>query len=376
MTDEQLLSAFRKRHHLYDDDWTNPKRPRRFNGEGSLRKKGNSYEGRIYINGKQKSICGKTKAEVLEKIRNLRLQPAEAHTPEQTPVAPTLVDWLEIWLNEYHKNYSDASRSKYSHYIDKVSQTPFGEKPLNEITSLEIQRFINTITSQEMARRMLGVLKNAYTLAQDTGIAQKNPAANVIVNAERSAPKFKDEEKALTIAEEAQFVSAIANNKFRILYLLSLYAGLRRGEVCSLTWEDIDLSKRTISINKSAKRSLDGGYKVGKAKTLSSIRTVPIQAKLYNILLPLKSSGLVYDNNGKPLNADVLTMDFADIMISLKQKHTFHQLRHTFATRCYEQGVNPKAVQVWLGHASLEMTTGTYTHATSDMLSAELEKLL
>lgn len=375
MDDEKLIERYKSRHHFYDEFWTKQKKPRRYNGEGSIRKHGNGYEGRICINNVRKCVYGKTKREVLEKLKNLQLQPSEEKKPSNSPTCPTLVDWLEIWLNEYHKNYSDASRKKYSHYIDNIESKPFGKKPLNEITSLELQRFINEISSREMAQRYLGVLKNAFALAQDNGYIQKNPAANVVVTAERVAPKFKDNEKAFTIEEEKAFVSAISSNKYRILYLLSLYAGLRRGEVCSLTWEDIDLNNKTISITKSAKRSIDGGYTIGKTKTLSSIRTVPIQPVLYDIMISLKSTGLIYNNNGKPLNADILTMDFADIMKAINQKHTFHQLRHTFATRCYEKGVNPKAVQIWLGHSSLEMTTGTYTHATSDLIENELKKL-
>ena len=375
MDDEKLIARFKSRHHFYDEFWEKQKKPRRYNGEGSIRKKGNGYEARAYINGVRKSVYARTKKEVLEKLKNLQLQPLEEEKPSNAPSCPTLVDWLDIWLNEYHKNYSDASRKKYTHYIDNISTTDFGNKQLTDITSLDLQRFINNFTSREMASRYLGVLKQAYALAIDNGYASKNPAANVVVNTERTAPKFKDNEKAFTVSEEKAFVEAIVNNKYRVLYLLSLYAGLRRGEVCSLTWEDIDLTAKIISINKSAKRSFDGGYTIGKTKTLSSVRTVPIQPILYNILLPLRSSGLVFNNNDKPLNADILTMDFADIMKELNQKHTFHQLRHTFATRCYEKGVNPKAVQIWLGHSSLEMTTGTYTHATSDLIENELKKL-
>lgn len=375
MDDEKLIAHFIYRHHLFDEFYEPPKKKRRYKGEGSIRQKGNSYEGRLTINGVSKSVYGRTKKEVVEKLKNLQLQPSEDKKPTNPPTCPTLVEWLEIWLEEYHKNYSDSTRARYNLFIDKISTFDIGNTPVNLLTPLSLQQFINSLSSYEVAKKNLSMLKNALSLAKENGLTEKNAAASVTISAERNAPKFKDEEKALTLEEEKAFVSAIANNKYRSLYLLSLYAGLRRGEVCSLTWEDIDFTKRTISVNKASSRSLSGGYATGKTKTRTSVRTVPIQQCLYDIMISLKGTGLIYNNNGKPLNSDILTMDFAEIMRSLNQKHTFHQLRHTFATRCYEKGINPKAVQIWLGHASLEMTTGTYTHATTDLLSAEMEKL-
>ena len=68
MDDEKLIERFRSRHHFYDEFWTKQKKPRRYNGEGSIRKKGNGYEARAYINGVRKSVYARTKKEVLEKL--------------------------------------------------------------------------------------------------------------------------------------------------------------------------------------------------------------------------------------------------------------------------------------------------------------------
>ena len=103
----------------------------------------------------------------------------------------------------------------------------------------------------------------------------------------------------------------------------------------------------------------------------------PPRKELYKVLNEAdKKSEYVFERNGNVINADILTMDFSDVMTFLGFKHTLHQLRHTFSTRCHEKGIDPKVVQAWMGHCSMEMTLNTYTHATTDLLKKEIQKLL
>ena len=193
------------------------------------------------------------------------------------------------------------------------------------------------------------------------------------------AHKFDESKKAFTHEEENAFVKEIENNPYKLIYQISLWAGLRRGEATALQWENIDLENRLIHVKEAVHRGEEKGYSVGKTKTVTSIRTVPISPALYNALSQIKNkSGFVCPNsNGKVRNADVLSMDFRDVMKRLNQKHTFHHLRHTFATRCIvDKGINPKVVQTWLGHATIDMTMNTYTHATEDFIKEESKKLL
>ena len=138
------------------------------------------------------------------------------------------------------------------------------------------------------------------------------------------------------------------------------------------------MKKRQITVKEAAKRGEGSGYSVGTTKTTSSIRSVPIASPLYDALSAAerKSKFVCPNSKGTILNADLLSMDFGEIMKQLNQRHTFHHLRHTFATRCIvDKSINPKVVQAWLGHAKLDMTMNTYTHATVDLMAEESKKL-
>ena len=206
---------------------------------------------------------------------------------------------------------------------------------------------------------------------------QKKRSKSLRNNNERSAKRYEDNKKSFTHAEEQAFNEAIKDNPYKLIYQVSLLAGLRRGEATALKWENIDLINRVIRVKEAAKRE-GTGYTVGSTKTTNSVRTVPIAPTLFDILNSVgnKSDLLCPNAHGAMLNADILTMDFAAIMKQLGQQHTFHHLRHTFATRCIvDKGINPKVVQAWLGHATVDMTMNTYTHATEDLVDKEIQKL-
>lgn len=289
---------------------------------------------------------------------------------------PYLLDWAAVWVAEYKTNISVSTRQKYNILINKIRESDLAEKKIDQIKPIEMQQFVNSIPSYDLAKRMIGLLKEAMLSAVENGYIQRNIASTLRNGAAVPAPKFEETQKAFTPDEETKFLDAITDSPYRLLYLLSLYGGLRRGEACAMTWESIDLNKRIMRVKEAATRSQDSGYESGKTKTARSVRTVPISDKLFTALsVADKSGNYVFHRNGRMLNPDVLTMDFGHIMKQLGMKHTLHQLRHTFATRCFEKGINIKVVQSWMGDVKSDMTLDIYTHATEEMLSAEAEKL-
>ena len=348
-------------------------------GEGSLYKVGDKYYGRVTLgfdsDGKQirKIVIAPTKKACIEKMQALRSSGTIISTPGSK--CPTLIEWLNIWLKEYRKNCSVATKQKYNSYIKNIEKQSFAKTKLNLIKPIELQQYINTLNHYEIILRQIGMFKEVFGLAQANGYIDKNIATFLINPLRPDIPK-KPKEKAFTHEEEAEFIKAIEKNRYKILYFLCLYAGLRRGEACALRWENIDLDNRSIFIAEAASRSETRGYTVSVTKTINSIRHVPISNCLYNELISKKQdNGFVYSNKGKMLNADVLTMDFAKTMKQLGLNHTLHHLRHTFATRCHEKKIDIKVVQAWMGHSEIDITFNTYTHATKDMLEAASKML-
>lgn len=374
------IENFITRNRLYSDEEFIVRKRTRANGEGSIRKRaGGNFEGRYTVgfkNGKQiiKSVYSATRKECNEKLQNSLIKNKEQNAAVSLEKTPSLSDWLYVWLNEYRKDLNASARKRYIAFIKKLDEKTSKQK-LTELLPLELQKYINTFSSFEMAKRAISMLQNSLSDALNNGFIARNPAAGLRNPLTSPSAKFEPNKKAFSIDEEKAFVQAIDNSPYRFIYLICLYAGLRRGEATALTWDKIDLSSRLIHVTEAAKRGEGKGYSVGKTKTSTSVRTVPISQKLFNILSAEQSKkGYLYPLV-KMLNADVLSMNFKNIMSQLGQKHTLHHLRHTFATRCMEKGIKAKVVQTWMGHSSTDMTLNTYTHATDDLIASEKQKL-
>ncbi|MCB2301094.1 site-specific integrase [Clostridium tagluense] len=205
------------------------------------------------------------------------------------------------------------------------------------------------------------------------------------------------EVKPFSLEEQINFFKIIKGHDLELLFITSLDTGLRQGESFSLTWKDIDLDNASINVNKSYKtvKNIETGKYEGVVqtpKTKNSIRTVPIPSPLVNKLkqyklsqkaLKLKMGNLYQDNGlvfcnmfGNYLDSSNVLKRFKKILNEMDiQDMKFHDLRHTFATRLFELGENPKTVQVLLGHASISITLDTYTHVLDSMKKIASQKL-
>jgi integrase len=191
----------------------------------------------------------------------------------------------------------------------------------------------------------------------------------------------KKEQKVL----ESHIVSDSDNRKLGIM--LSLYMGLRIGEVCGLKWEDVNFDEKTIHIRHTIERIANVGHNNGErktnltvcdAKTLSSNRIIPIPTIVFPYLSQYKSSkGYVVPGN---------TYDYSDPRTFQNAFHkcldechlrsiNYHALRHTFATRCIEAGVDIKSLSELLGHASVNITLNIYVHSSLEHKRNQLERL-
>ena len=152
--------------------------------------------------------------------------------------------------------------------------------------------------------------------------------------------------------------------------LISLYTGLRLGELLALKWQNIDIKNKLIYIDKSV-GSISQNHKTriieSLPKTQSSIREIPISKQLLNILKALKQNStndfVLVSHNNKQLQPRAYQKSFENLLKKLKIKHYgFHALRHTFATRLLENGVDIKTISELMGHSSPTITLNRYVH--------------
>lgn len=237
---------------------------------------------RIYKNGKQISIYGKTQKECLQ---NLKKALATMDNVVDASGNTNLADWLEKWLQLYKIGKVKGTT------VDKLrclvkSAEPLSGKQIAKITSLELQNFFNSIEYPRKREQLYITLKDAFTKAYKNRLIKFNPFDVVEV------AKAKKQKKAcaLTHEEEAVFVEVCKQHWLGNLYLVCLFQGLRLGEALALTAEDVDREKRLLTINKA----INGESKLTTTKTESSNRTIPLFQKTIEIL-PEKTEGRLFD---------------------------------------------------------------------------------
>lgn len=201
-------------------------------------------------------------------------------------------------------------------------------------------------------------------------------------------PAERKELPILGFRELKNLIASVSDhpNSIKVAISLALFAGLRLGEICALHWNDIDMNEQVLHIRHTVSRvsaaSSDPTHTVlilDKPKTATSLRCVPICPQLYEVLSHyrqhVKSEYVV---SGKPGFVSPRTLEYR-FRIFLEKANIpyihFHSLRHTFATRCIESGVDIKSLSEILGHANVSITLTTYVHSSMEMKRKELEKL-
>lgn len=165
---------------------------------------------------------------------------------------------------------------------------------------------------------------------------------------------------------------------------ISLYTGIRIGELCALQWGDIDFKKRILTVKKTVQRiqNYGGNTKtkliITSPKSRSSIREIPLPKFILSVLEKFRNNDYIYILSGKvkPIEPRTMQYRFKKILknVNLPSVH-FHSLRHTFATKAIELGFDVKTLSEILGHSSVEITLNRYIHSSLNRKRTCMEKL-
>lgn len=347
-------------------------------GENIYLRKDSRWEGR-YPKGRKNDgrikygyVYGKSYTEVRQKMFPLRLH---YNTIQQIHgISSETFEELAIqWLSQVQSSVKPSTYSSYYYKITKYILPKIREIPLNELSLdqgkellEDLQKRLAVSTIQVVFR----VLNKCLNYAKKIGKILTNPFSEI------SLPKFIHKKvRALSRTEQINMMEIAEKEKKGrgIPVLLALHTGMRIGEIAALKWADIDFDAGLIHVNQTYQRI--GSSSVQKktqliftdSKTASSVRVIPMGMKLKRLLLQHKKhskEAFVFSANGHPCEPRLLTYHFHRIRLKAKLPEIhFHQLRHTFATRCLEAKGDISSVSALLGHASTQMTLDTYVNA-------------
>lgn len=362
------------------------------------------YEDTVMIgydeNGKpiRKHLYGRTNKELDEKINAIRISLGKGL--DISAQENTFSVWAEHWLKT---KKTQVGNSQYTHYVTYVNylNNYIGDTPVKDIRLIHIQTVINDLyeknpntgkpSSKKTLKEIRSTAKQIFEFAIDNKVLDYNPTVRVKI------PKEASEEEREAISEEQQKWITEMPHEMQTAAMIMLYAGLRRGELLPLLWDDIDFTKKTITVNKAVDLSDDKAILKG-TKTKAGNREVIMPEILVDYLKKIKKkNGLVCPSkkdkmytatqwkrawNSYLYDLDLKYGDNKDRKSKFDKRYkgisidriTPHMLRHTYCTNLILSGVTPMTVQKQMGHANIQVTLEIYTHITQEFKENDMNK--
>lgn len=294
---------------------------------------------------------------------------------------------VELWQADKQQFVKKSTFAAYSLLIANHLLPAFSEA--NDISEEDVQQFVfkklNEGLSQKSVKDILIVLKMILRYG-----AKHNLMEHRQIDIRFPTERERQEVEVLSKTNQRKIMEFVKNNfTFQNLGIyICLSAGLRIGEVCALTWNDIDAEQGVIYVNKTIQRI----YLVGEIekrteviidtpKSKNSIREIPMTKELLRMVKPLKkvvnSSFFVLTNSAAPTEPRTYRNYYKRLMKQLDiPALKFHGLRHSFATRCIESNCDYKTVSVLLGHSNISTTLNLYVHPNMEQKKRCIEQML
>ena len=303
-------------------------------------------------------------------------------------------DLANEWLNWKRGSVKEATYVRYRHLYEKHIDERFGMIKLKKLDVAAIVTHIRdkqkTNTTDGLAPKTIQDILSVYRLLIAYGVDKNLLPAESMSKARNHSPlKVSDNKVTVSLPKERTDLEryVLERDDMRSFGIfLALYTGIRIGELCALRWNDVDLDNGILHINHTLQRLHD--YTEGSVnktrvvistpKTESSIRMIPLPSFLIDRLSTFASSPdhfILTDTNKPEETRSYLYFYKRQLSICGLPEYTFHTIRHTFATRCVEEGIDIKSLSEILGHSNVKITMNRYVHPSLEAKRQYLEKL-
>ena len=313
----------------------------------------------------------------------------------------TVDAWFNYWIENIVKDRAENTIRNYKERYESNIKPIIGRMLLSDVKQMHCYLVINKMKENGYAQSTIYLTtKTMGTLlksAKTNDLITKHPMDDI----KKQKPQDSNSDsKCFTTEEQRMFVEAAKKTRYFAPFEFALETGLRPGEIIGLTWDMVDLEKGTVTVNKSLEYRYSKGYwQAGAPKTHTSYRTIPLTKRAIEILgeekakrgslkkspmlsqvlsfedkrngetVTFKMSDLVFINSktGEPTKNSTYDSRMYKICDKAGIRHiSMHGLRHTYATRAIERGMQPQILQRLLGHSSIKVTMDKYVHVTED----------
>ena len=383
-------------------------------GKGIRQKKCGAYEARALIKGISINVCKSTLKECKQEFE---LQKEKVEKQRNIVMKDTsLDDWYEEWFDRYKKSrVKETSINVIKRRYYNTFGKRLGKRKIVDILNIDIQKVINELVEEKKStktmRSALGNVRECFESAKNNRIIEINPCFDICIPWENNT-KLR---RFLTKEEQQIFLDRVnfRNHWYLEMFHIMFNTGMRVGEVGGLKWEDVNFKDKCININHSLSCQYENGNKrlcLTTPKTHNSYRKIPFMGNVEEMLLRQKEkqnkakkqlgdrwredgiSDLVFTTSlGSPVSRYIAERQIDKVVKEINDEEMFnairenrvpklfdkmypHAIRHTFCSRCFEYGLNPKVIQGIMGHQHYSTTIDIYTHTTEENVQDEVMK--
>lgn len=322
----------------------------RYKGVKITKRKDNRYMAKPYIDGKQYSIYGKTQIECYNNLKEFfKKKPEEINLCKKK--VPTLYEWLEQWYNTYKVDkLKPKSLYQIKICINKHIKNNLVDRPLNKLTSLDIDIALTKIESSRMRKYTYDCYCEALRIAYKNRIIKEDISSMI-----NPVHHTRVKGTALTKEQRVIFLDKVKEVKYGEIFLFQYYSGCRPQGPRNLKWTDIKEDK--IFINET--------------KSKNGQRYIPYFDKLRELLETIPR----IEERVFPISETTIKVNFKELKSLCGFEFSQKSLRHTFATICAENGIADITIAKWLGHGSPTTTKQYYIDVLSEFEKEQTNKL-
>lgn len=339
---------------------------------------------------KRKTVYGKSQKEVKEKLTQIKY---DIFTGDFVHPSSITFEQLEKQVLDDKLAMNEIQEQTYHRHLETLKiLAPIAREPLQKINYSMLKQFLLSLVddySDSTIKKIYRMLNQCFEEAMKRKLIKENPMADM---KKPKSKKTKENVRALTVEEQKAFIEAlkIEKSQYENQFLISMFSGLRQGEINALTIDDINLEHGFINIDKTISKGANGRSFVNSTtKTINGVRKVPINDLLRPIIEKIveefkgsKDGLLFHTSTGTIVASNSTNYEFQRIIKkynikdkSVKGKISQHSLRHTYATRCVEGQMPPKVLQSLLGHADIKTTLDVYSDVFESYQSENVKKV-